>query len=237
MQSGVQALGPSRRARLVLESRRHLGEPSRHRQLVDDGSEVEPGSPHEQGTPAAPLDVAEHVTRLDLEPAEGELLVGIDEIHEVIRHVGRARPRVGLAVPMSMARYTHIESTDTSSTPVGDAAPVGAPRRTSPTPSGPTTPHARARRVRAGPRALAGRDGNADALSGRGGDTHQLALKVMRRGVGDRHLGVGPRPRHPGRRRSEVHELVLAGPTRCIMSGSRELGPSTMTSSTRPMRA
>ena len=48
--------------------------------------------------------------------ADAELLVGIDQVHQVVAAPGPARPRVGLAVPMSMPRYTAMESTETSST-------------------------------------------------------------------------------------------------------------------------
>ena len=58
---------------------------------------------------------AERVAGLGLEPAQREFLVGIDEVDEVVRHLRPLAPSLGLAVPMSMARYTHIESTDTTS--------------------------------------------------------------------------------------------------------------------------
>ncbi len=87
-QPGVQALGAPREVRLGFEGADDIGEPTRHRQLVDDGPQVEPGPAHEQGTMPATLHRAEHVSRFGLKPAQREFLVGVDQVHQVVRHLG-----------------------------------------------------------------------------------------------------------------------------------------------------
>ena len=92
----MQALGAAGRLRLGFEGGRDVGKATRHRQLVDHGPQVQPGPAHEQGPVPAGLDAAEDAVHLGLEPAQRELLVGIDQVHQVVGHLGPlGRPGLG----------------------------------------------------------------------------------------------------------------------------------------------
>ncbi len=220
-QPGVQALGTPRALRLHLERGSHLREPPWHRQPVDHGAQVEPGAAHEQGPSPSPVEVLEHGGGLGLEPAQCELLVGVDEVHQVVGNFGAlGRTRLGRAdvhAPVHAHRVDRHQLGFPAS-PRQRQRQCGLPRR--------RRPH-QARRDRARPRRdVAGRrarpaPGPYRAETGMrmrrragGGDAHQLAAQVMWRGARDADLrvGAGRRDMHVGW--GEVHELVLARPTR-----------------------
>src|SRR5579863_3598251 len=118
--------------------------------------------------------------------------------------------RVGLAVPMSMPRYTAMESTDTSSAS-GRRRATSRASAVLPDAVGPTRATCRRAPGRAvGARTgLPGRDGDADAPPGRRLDTDQVAAQVMGGRLAHEHFGVGAHGRGAGARGSEVDELVL----------------------------
>ena len=79
-----------------------------------------------------------------------------------------------------------------------------------------------------------GRDRDAGAVPGRGGDVHQLAPQVVRRGVGDPDRGVGARA---GSGSAGKWTSLFWRVRPVSTAGSLRDGPSTTTSSMRPTRA
>ena len=73
---------------LVLEGRLDLGIAAGELQVVDDGPQVEAGAPHQQGVVAPGGNAAQRLPGRLLELGDGELLVGIDQIEQVVRHLG-----------------------------------------------------------------------------------------------------------------------------------------------------
>src|SRR3954447_6491023 len=106
---------------------------------------------------------------------------------------------VGLAVPMSIPRYTCMASTATISVP-GTASAAAIATSDLPDAVGPNT-------TTAGAVMSLGGDRNARAGGPLGDDRVQLAREVVRRGTGDLDRGVGAGPQR--RRRPEVDETVL----------------------------
>ena len=72
-------------------------------------------------------------------------------------------------------------------------------------------------------------------MAGRVGDRHELAPQVVRCGVGDADLGVGAGTDRPIGAAKCTSLFWRVRPV--VIAASRLLGPSTSTSSTRPIRA
>ncbi len=83
---------------LRLEGRRHLGEAARDLEVVDHGPQVQPGATDEHGVPATVRDVVQGPTRRGLEVGHREVLVGVDQVEQVVGHGGTGR-RVRLRRP------------------------------------------------------------------------------------------------------------------------------------------
>ena len=102
--------------RLAVELGTHLGPLPRQVELVDDRTEVETGPAHEQRRwpRSRSRSSARLVRRAEL--GDREVVRGLDEVEAVVAAPRRARAAMGLAVPMSMPRYTCMLSIDTRST-------------------------------------------------------------------------------------------------------------------------
>ena len=84
-------------------SARTAGIAGRDLQAVDRGPQVEAGSAHQHGPPAARGDVGQRGGQVVLEPRDRVVLVGVDHVDEVVADLGLLGGD-GLAVPMSMPR-------------------------------------------------------------------------------------------------------------------------------------
>ena len=73
---------------LVLERGLHVGKAARESQVVDDSPQVQPGAAHQQRMVAPRGNAAQRLPGRVLELGDRELLVGIDEIEEMVRHLG-----------------------------------------------------------------------------------------------------------------------------------------------------
>ena len=174
-------------------------------QVVDHGAQVEPGAPDQQGMVTPSGDGIDGGPGGRLELGNGELLVGIDQIEQMVRHLGPIGPAGLRRAHVHAAVDAHgVHRHDLDVTP-----PPGHRQRR--------------RRLPRRRDADEGNDGQALAsgyphpVPRPGRDLFQPPREVVRvpGRDGDPGQGTGRRcPAHAGRRRREVDQFPLAGPPR-----------------------
>ena len=143
-----------------------------------------------------------------LERGDRPVLVGVDDVDQVVGHLGLLGRRWAWRCRCRCPRYTCIESTDDDLDVAERAGRLAAPSADLPDAVGPTS--ARCRSTAATGGAQPAVTGMRVRWRGRGQHLDQLAPQAVRRGAGDRDVGEACRAA-AARSAREVHELVLAG--------------------------
>ena len=212
----VQAAGP---VGLALELGGDRRESARQLEVVDHGPQVQARPPDQQGPVPAFVDLRQGRSGRGLEPPDGELLGRVDQVEQVVRHLGTRR-RAGLGradvhVPVHGHRVDRHDLDP--GTPAGQRqgqrrlAGRGRPDQRPP----------------GAPMGSPGDDGQRDAPAAPAGRSPrpELAAQVVGRRAGDPDRGVGPRGQRPAPAGAAKWTSLFWRVRPVVTDGSRLLGP------------
>ena len=236
--SAVSRAYSTARSGSLVELAPDLREATRDLEVVDDGLQVQTGAADQERPPAPPLQVGEHGLGRLHEPGHREVLVGIDEVDQVVGNLGPlGRRRLGRA---DVHPPVHLHRVDRDDLHVGPAPGQCHGQRRLPRRGGAHEGHVlwprpEGRAPRGCSHAQPAATGMRVRCLGAASDLEQLAAQEVRSGVDDLHVGAGSRRASASADGKWTSLFWLVRPVRT--DRSRLLGPSTTTSSIRPTRA